>query len=177
MKMKKADLLRIVKEEIVHFSRTISEAAGDDDEEDSKKPGPGKPELTTNSEPGPKKNPKDAKQQPGGPTKAPPGGKPTTAPSAPADPAVDQSSTEVPDEEDPADQEMDPNSENPSSGINDELAGKTVQSISIEAKSKLLPGAKEVVISFNETTDPLKILITNSGLIKFYYRGQISDIP
>lgn len=61
--------------------------------------------------------------------------------------------------------------------INNEVSGKTVQSLTIEPKSKLLPGAKEVIVSFNESTDALRILITPTGNVKFFWRGQLSDLP
>lgn len=67
--------------------------------------------------------------------------------------------------------------EEPSGGVNDEISGKTVQGISIEPKSKILPGAKEVIITFNETTDSLRLLCTGSGQVKFFYRGKLSDLP
>ncbi len=65
----------------------------------------------------------------------------------------------------------------PSGAVNDELSGKTVQAITIEPKSQVLPGSKEIVLAFNETTDPLRILITQTGQVKFFWRGQLHDIP
>lgn len=68
--------------------------------------------------------------------------------------------------------------EKPSGAVNSELSGKTVQSITIEPESKILKGAaKEVVLSFNETTDPLRIIVTPTGDVKFFWRGQLHDIP
>jgi hypothetical protein len=74
--------------------------------------------------------------------------------------------------------------EEPSGAVNQELAGKTVQAISIEPESMNLPGAKEVVISFNETQDTLKIIITATGEVKFGWpcdstgkAKQVHDIP
>lgn len=67
--------------------------------------------------------------------------------------------------------------EEPSGAVNDEVSGKTVQAITIEPKSKVLPGSKEVVIAFNETTDPLRMLVTSTGQVKFFWRGQLHDIP
>lgn len=61
--------------------------------------------------------------------------------------------------------------------VNNEISGKTVQSVTIEPRSKLLPGAKEVVITFNETTDSLKILVTSNGAVKFGWRDQLHDLP
>lgn len=67
--------------------------------------------------------------------------------------------------------------EEPSGAVNDEVSGKTVQGISIEPESSVLPGAKEVVFTFNESTDPLKLLITQTGAVKFFWRGQLFDMP
>ena len=81
------------------------------------------------------------------------------------------------DEEDAVDPEGDA-SEVPSGAVNNEVSGKTVQSITIEPKSELLKGAaKEVVISFNESTDPLRIIVTPTGQVKFAWRGQLHDLP
>lgn len=67
--------------------------------------------------------------------------------------------------------------EEPSGAVNDEVSGKTVQAVTIEPKSKVLPGAKEVIIAFNESTDTLRILVTSTGQVKFFWRGQLHDIP
>ena len=55
--------------------------------------------------------------------------------------------------------------------ISSTVVGKTIQSISLEPKSKILPGAKELVITFDQLTDPLRVLITSRGEIKFFFRG------
>ncbi len=55
--------------------------------------------------------------------------------------------------------------------IADEVTGKTIQSITMEPKSKTLPGAQEIVITFNDIPDPLKILLTKTGQVKFFMRG------
>jgi len=67
--------------------------------------------------------------------------------------------------------------EDPSGAINNEISGKTVQSITIEPKSKILPGSKEVTLTFGDTTDTLRILITPTGNVKFFWRGQLADLP
>ncbi|HEU5118649.1 MAG TPA: hypothetical protein VFT74_18775 [Isosphaeraceae bacterium] len=86
------------------------------------------------------------------------------------DPEADQ------DEDDAVDSDGDAGEE-PSGAVNDEVSGKTVQAVTIEPKSKVLPGAKEVVLAFNESTDTLRILITPTGQVKFFWRGQLHDIP
>jgi len=80
------------------------------------------------------------------------------------------------DEEDAIDADGDAADE-PSGAVNDEVSGKTVQAVTIEPKSKILPGSKEVVLAFNESTDPLRILVTPTGQVKFFWRGQLHDLP
>lgn len=67
--------------------------------------------------------------------------------------------------------------EEPSGAVNSDLSGKTVQAISIEPESKILPGSKEIVVTFNESTDALRILVTATANVKFYWRGQLHDLP
>ncbi len=67
--------------------------------------------------------------------------------------------------------------EDPSGAVNNEVSGKTIQAVTIEPKSQVLPGAKEIVLAFNESTDPLRILVTQTGQVKFFWRGQLHDLP
>lgn len=55
--------------------------------------------------------------------------------------------------------------------IADEITGKSVQSITMDPKSKTLPGAQEIVITFRDIPDPLKILVTKTGAVKFFFKG------
>ena len=61
--------------------------------------------------------------------------------------------------------------------VNDFASGKTIQSISIEPRSKILPGAREVTLTFNETTQPIKMLVTPTGAIKWMLNGALYDLP
>lgn len=164
----------MIAEEVRMRLRELVEA---DDEADSKKK-PSKPGTEDASDsPSPKSKEKtatntgtvstpdlDQEEDPDGP--AVDGGQP--------DPDAAQDDEE--EEADAIDPEGDGGDE-PSGVVNDELSGKTVQSVTIEPKSKVLPGAKEVVLSFNESTDTLRILITATGNVKFFWRGQLHDIP
>lgn len=67
--------------------------------------------------------------------------------------------------------------EDPSGAVSDDMSGKTIQALSIEPRSQVLPGAKEVLLTFNETTDALRILVTGTGEVKFFWKGQLYDIP
>lgn len=180
MKIKRGTLNRIVVEEFVRHLKELAEAGDKGDEPKADEEPPVKATKTTvqkgqdpqgkKAPPAPKGKDKDA---PKAPKKSP------ELPPSEEDPAMEP---EVPDGEDPADDELDDempddSGEDSSGGIGDELVGKTVQALTIEPKSKLLPGAKEIVISFKETTDPLKILLTSTGTVKFFYRGKLSDMP
>lgn len=55
--------------------------------------------------------------------------------------------------------------------LSKDLEGKSIQSVVLDTKSKTLPGAKEVVISFNDTPEPLKILVQQNGNISFMFKG------
>src|SRR5579863_6034266 len=61
--------------------------------------------------------------------------------------------------------------------INHDLEGKSVQSISVEEDSKILPGAKEVILAFAQGTEPLRILCTPTGRVSFFWRNQMFDMP
>lgn len=114
---------------------------------------------------------------------AKPAGKPAvkSAPKAAGKPA------ELPVGEDPeADPELDKdvagaddteNAEEVTGGkIADQITGKTVQSITMEPKSKTLPGAQELVITFKEIPDPLKVLLTKTGQVKFFFKGLHNEV-
>ena len=92
------------------------------------------------------------------------------------DPADDKLAAD--DAEDPVDDAEDAvdDLEEPGSGISDELVGKTVQSITMEPKSKLMPGAIEIVLTFDQVTDPLKILVNKSGNVKFFFKGLHNEL-
>jgi hypothetical protein len=73
--------------------------------------------------------------------------------------------------------------EDPTGAVNNEVAGKVIQAVTIEPQSKILPGAKEVVITFGDSSDALRILISKAGHddegppVKFFWRGHIHDLP
>jgi hypothetical protein len=101
----------------------------------------------------------------------------------PGEPSVDGDQPD-PDAEEQEDQDQDDavdadgdNGEEPSGAVNDFASGKTVQAITIEPESSILPGAKEVVLTFNETTDSIRILVTPTGQVKFFAQGQLHDLP
>jgi hypothetical protein len=61
-------------------------------------------------------------------------------------------------------------------GIADQVQGKTIQSISMDPKSKMMPGATEIVLTFSDIPDALRILVTQTGRVKFFFRGLHNDL-
>jgi len=53
----------------------------------------------------------------------------------------------------------------------------SVQSLTIEPDSALLPGSEEIVFTFNESPDVLRILVDNVGNVVFSWNGQLHDFP
>lgn len=60
--------------------------------------------------------------------------------------------------------------------IADAVTGKTIQSITLEPKSKTLPGATELVITFKEIPDTLKVLLTKTGQVKFHFASALHNV-
>ena len=56
-----------------------------------------------------------------------------------------------------------------------ELENKTIESVSLEEDSKIMPGATEVVLTFQQTPDALRLLITKTGKVKIFFRGLHND--
>lgn len=56
-----------------------------------------------------------------------------------------------------------------------ELENRTIDSVSMEEDSKIMPGATEVVLTFRETPDALRLLITKTGKVKVFYKGLHND--
>lgn len=157
MKFKKSFVEKIIKEEILNHIKGLMEAEDDEKKEPEKQ---------------------DASSANAEKEKAP---KKTAAPDdeQPEDSELpDASAEEVPDEPDPADDELaksrdDGEGDDDRGGgkVSDEIVGKRVQSVTMEPKSKVVPGAQELVITFDESPDPLRVLITKTGAVKFWYRG------
>lgn len=60
-------------------------------------------------------------------------------------------------------------------GIGDEIVGKTIQSMTMDPESEILPGAQEITVTFRDSPDPLKILITKTGQVKLFYHGGLHN--
>lgn len=165
LKLKRSQVERIVREELLTVMREMLGEAGDEKEKE-KDPEVGGAEKDNDNV--------DPSSQAG--NKAPKVG--AKAPDAP----VDSGDTDVPDEEvpvgdDPADDDLEAqvdDEDEPEGGdISDDIVGKQVQSISSVDDSEMMPGAKEVVIQFEGVPNPLRILIGKSGTVKYHYKGRL----
>jgi hypothetical protein len=56
-----------------------------------------------------------------------------------------------------------------------ELKHKTIESATIEEDSKIMPGATEVVLTFADADDALRLLISKTGKVKIFYKGLHND--
>jgi hypothetical protein len=177
MKMPRSLLERIIKEELAaHLGSLLHEkqgthpevedAEGTGDETKTKAAGSGQPDNLAGKPSGKKdKGPKDAGEVPGDEEEKP-------ADEDPADTDLEKQATG----EESADEEDDEAGPADTDKVSDQLVGKTIQSVTANPKSKLMPGAMEIVIQFDQTPDPLKILVTKSGTVKYFYRGLHNEI-
>jgi hypothetical protein len=81
---------------------------------------------------------------------------------------------ESPDEADD-DLDKDPEEMPEEGGIADSINGKTIKSITMDPKSEMMPGAIEIAMEFQEIPDVLRMLVTQSGRIKFHFQGTLHN--
>ena len=170
MKFKKSRLEQIVREELVNYiGSSLSEAPKKPDVEDADSGKKGKkPDAKTEPQADPDNittRPKATGKPAGEPKGAPPV---QDLPDEPADDELDADVTDTDDSDEP--DETDPDDE-AKSDISDDITGKTIQSITMEPKSKMMPGAQEINLTFKEVTDTLRILVSKTGQVKWYWRG------
>lgn len=178
MKVAKSVLEQIVKEEVAAHVRSLLEAPkkpadvvdADDEKHGKEKEGGKGEEKPTKPSAGPKgpKQQSDAPKPKKGPDPVP-AQEPEDGETSGGDDNKDaQAADDKETEEEPGEEDA----EDVTGGkISKELTGKTIQSITMEPESKILPGAQEVTLTFREVPDPLKILITKTGQVKFHFRG------
>ena len=188
MKIKRSVLEQIIREELAsHIREMMNEAPKDDkDKKDfglvdanaekkgkEKKGGKGEEKPTTPQGGAPEvKGKKTSPNQADKPKDKTVGAKELPVPKEPeADPELEK---DVAGENDPGEEED--AADITGSKIANEVSGKTIQSITMEPKSKLLPGAQEITLTFREIQDPLKILITKSGAVKFHFKGLHNEL-
>lgn len=56
-----------------------------------------------------------------------------------------------------------------------ELEEKAIESVAIDEDSKIMPGATEVVFTFRDSEDALRLLISKNGTLKIFYKGLHND--
>jgi hypothetical protein len=110
------------------------------------------------------------------PENAPEEALPTSSPA----PEVGDPPPDQPAGEEPADDDLEADLAGEESGaepgtVAAELENKTIESISLEEDSKIMPGATEVVLTFQQTPDALRLLITKTGKVKIFFRGLHND--
>lgn len=172
MKIKKSLLVQIIKKEMAnHIGRLLEDGPKDHNVNDADNDLKDKESKDSSK----KIKPQHATDVDVAKTKTDaPGGKPQAKD---AEPPKQELEAEPVDKDIETDVTSDkPEDESTKSDISDTLTGKTVQSITMEPKSKVLPGAQEIVLTFNEIPDPLRILLTKTGRMAFYFRGLRNDL-
>ncbi len=64
-----------------------------------------------------------------------------------------------------------PPSEEEEGTVAGELVGKTIEDITVDDDSQIMPGSTEIVFTFRENPDALRLLLTKTGQVKYFYRG------
>jgi hypothetical protein len=176
MKIRKSRLEQIVREEVLSYiGSLLREKSGDDpgieDAAGEKEQEPADDHQPDNvaGKPVGKKD-----QQPAKAGEVPGDDEEKPTPPEPADTDLEKQATgEKGAEEEDGEDETGPED---TEKVSDQLVGQTVQSITANPKSKLMPGATEIVFQFQQKPDPLKILVTKSGKLVYYYRGLHNEI-
>lgn len=171
MKVKVSSLRKIIGEEFKKLRESGLIPEEDGSEKKDPKDKEEKPEKKDSS-----KEPKKGDAEKGKEKKS--------SPKAPAKPPQEDPE-DLPIDDEPADQELEdetgPEEEEgekkkAKSRISSELVGKSIQSISMDPQSKVLPGAQEIVLTFDQVPDALRILVTKTGKVAFYYRGLHNEL-
>ncbi len=181
-RLKRSRLEQIVREELAAHIRELREAPEPpEDEDEPKEPtgqepeapkksvgGPAKPKART---PAPTKSTADAPEKDAQKSAAADPDKP----GAPEDPADADLDADEPEDSDDGTGEDDAD---PLAGkLSEELEGRRVQSLTVEPKSQKVPGASEIVVTFSDVPDPLRIIVTKTGEYRFSYKGALYNIP
>lgn len=156
MRIKESKLRKIIEEE---FFKYINEASEDEEEGNPKEPS--KVDATSDN----KGSDEDEEENTPTPENKPDPQKTGGDEEEKEDPADDEITKDV-----EADSEQD-DEKSAGDSIGDELVGKTIQSITMTDDSKIMPGATEIDMQFDEMNTPLKILVQKSGKVYFYFKG------
>jgi hypothetical protein len=178
MKVKRSMIEQMVREELAAYVKEqLGEAPGGPGVDDADKDRKSKERKGGKGEESPVGGQQDpdnlaGKPKTGGET--PPADEPPTPPEQELEP--EPADDELEDQPEPEGDDVESAEDDAKSDISDELVGKTVQSITMEPKSKLMPGAMEIVLTFDQVTDQFRILIGKSGQVKFYFRGLHNEL-
>lgn len=159
--MPRSRLEQIVKEELAAHIKALREAPDDTLPDDDRKK-PSKARKTSALE----KNRQPTNDQEEKP--------PTPSPAKSVEPPVDDTSEDPSDDELAAADASDGEAEPEAGQLSTELEGKRIQSVTQEPKSQLVPGASEIVVTFAEVPDPLRIIVTKTGAVRFFYKTLIN---
>lgn len=159
--MPRSRLEQIVKEELAAHIKALREAPDDTLPDDDRKK-PSKARKTSALE----KNRQPTNDQEEKP--------PTPPPAKSVEPPVDDTSEDPSDDELAAADASDGEAEPEAGQLSTELEGKRIQSVTQEPKSQLVPGASEIVVTFAEVPDPLRIIVTKTGAVRFFYKTLIN---
>lgn len=169
MKIQRQKLQQIIREELRRHVRNLDEATIQDAQEDNKQ------------------KEDDGEREPQKDQDSPDNGASPKSPKSkelPPDDGETEEPNEQPDGDDPADDDLEDETDaedteekedDAKTKLGDQLAGKSIQSMTQEPKSKVLPGAQEIVLTFANSTEPLRILVTKTGQVKFYYSGALHN--
>lgn len=173
MKIKLTVLERIIREELASHVKGLIESPRGHDVADAHSDSKEKERNAPKDAVKPQADPDNTAGQP----KTPKAGvKPKAKPDdAPADQEL---------EKDPADADLDKDAEDDAEGnvdagekrVSDDLVGKSIQSITVEPKSKIMPGAQEIVLTFSDIPDAFRILVTKSGRVAYYFKGLHNEL-
>jgi hypothetical protein len=194
--IKRSFLVQLVAEEV---QKALQEFSHGDNEPKKKK---GKRPETKDASDEPSKDakaPKAKDEPPQGPKSSPPVGDDPAAEEPVEDPVAKGDGTYDDEEGLPGDDEMaaddvdadadeqdaldadgDAGEDGAEGEINDQISGRTVQSLqslSLEPESELLPGSREVVFTFSDSPDVLRVLVDDVGNIVFSWNGKLTDYP
>lgn len=83
-------------------------------------------------------------------------------------------------DEDPSDADLDAElaGEVPeeSGSVAADMQGKVITNVEYDDESDTIPGAHEVILSFEDTEDKLRIIVMPSGNVKYFWKGLHNDI-
>jgi hypothetical protein len=179
MKVSRAQLIRIIKEELARHTVALLEKDGDVGVVDGDEDREGK-EKQGKAETKPQNDPDNTS------------GKPKSSP-----PKKDQGASDKPQDKSKSPQKKEPSPKKPPTpepqpgisaaddvdndangkGIGDMVVGKSILSFTPNPNSPYVPGGTELTLQFREDPNPLRILISKQGEVRYMYSGVNNNQP